>query len=56
MSVFRSLLMLRRHKVSEEYVRITPEFLEFDDSSSVKDLTIESNADWSIGVTYNNNL
>lgn len=46
--------MIRRHKGSEEYVKLTPEILEFKDSDTPKDLTIESNTDWSIGVTYNN--
>lgn len=54
MSVFRDLLMIRQHKGSKEYVKLTPETLEFSDSDAAKDLTIESNTDWSIGVTYNN--
>lgn len=54
MSTFRDLLMIRKHKGHQEYVKLTPEILEFKDQDSTKDLTIESNADWSIGVTYNN--
>lgn len=46
--------MIRKHKGSHEYIKLTPETLEFEDSDSTKDLTIESNTDWSIGVTYNN--
>ena len=55
MSVFRNLMM-RRHKAQEEYVKLLPKSMQFEDSESTKDLTIESNANWSIGIRYNETL
>lgn len=48
--------MMRRHKAQEEYVKLLPKSMQFEDSESTKDLTIESNANWSIGIRYNETL
>lgn len=49
--MFRTLLM-RRHKSMEEYVRLIPDSLEFPCHETSEELTIESNARWTLGVRY----
>lgn len=45
--------MMRKHQPMSEFVKLVPENLEFQDPDSTKDLTIESNASWTLGVKYN---
>ena len=52
MSVFRALMM-HKHQSLNEFVKLIPENLEFQDQESTKDLTVESNASWTLGVKYN---
>lgn len=52
MSVFRALMM-HKHQSLNEFIKLVPENLEFPDQESNKDLTIESNASWTLGVKYN---
>lgn len=52
MSVFR-VLMMHKHQSLSEFIKLVPENLEFPDQESNKDLTIESNASWTLGVKYN---
>ena len=52
MSVFR-ILMMRKHQPLSEFIKLVPENLDFTDPESTKDLTVESNASWTLGVKYN---
>ncbi len=52
MSVFRSLMM-HKHQSLGEFVKLIPEKIEFIELESTKDLTVESNASWTLGVKYN---
>lgn len=52
MSVFRALMM-HKHQPLSEFIKLVPENLEFPDQGSTKDLTIESNAPWTLGVKHN---
>lgn len=52
MSVFRALMM-HKYQPLREFIKLVPEKLEFPDPGSTKDLTIESNAPWALGVKYN---
>ena len=52
MSVFRDLMM-HKHQSLNEFIKLVPENLEFPDPESTKDLTIESNAPWTLGLKYN---
>lgn len=52
MSVFR-ILMMRKHQPLSEFIKLVPENLDFPDQESTKDLTVESNASWTLGVKYN---
>jgi hypothetical protein len=52
MSVFRALMM-HKHQPLSEFIKLVPENLEFPDPESTKDLTIESNAPWTLGFKYN---
>lgn len=52
MSVFRALMM-HKHQPLSEFIKLVPENLEFPDPKGTKDLTVESNAPWTLGVKYN---
>lgn len=52
MSVFRALMM-HKHQPLSEFIKLVPENLEFPNPESTKDLTIESNAPWTLGVKHN---
>lgn len=45
--------MMHKHKSLDEFIKLVPESLDFPDLESTKDLTIESNASWALGVKYN---
>ena len=52
MSVFR-ILMMHKHQSLNEFIKLVPDNLDFPDQDSTKDLTIESNVSWVLGVKYN---
>ena len=45
--------MMHKHQSLNEFVKLVPEKLEFPDPESTKDLTVESNTSWTLGVKYN---
>lgn len=45
--------MMRKHQPLSEFIKLVPENLDFPDQESTKDLTVESNASWTLGVKYN---
>lgn len=48
--------MMHKHQSLSEFIKLVPENLEFPDPESTKDLTIESNASWTLGVKFINFL
>lgn len=42
--------MMHKHQPLSKFIKLVPENLEFPDPESTKDLTIESNAPWTLGV------
>lgn len=50
MSIFRNLL---KHKENEEYVRLTPQTISFNENKLEDKVDVESNSNWSL--TFKNN-
>lgn len=50
MSIFRNLI---KHKKNEEYVRINPQSIDFNENKLKDKIDIESNSNWSL--TFKNN-
>lgn len=50
MSIFRNLL---KHKKNEEYVRINPQSISFNEDKLKDKIDIESNSNWSLAFKNN---
>jgi len=49
MTAFRILLMMHKHQKTDT-IKLSPKKLEFDYKEDSKDLSVESNTEWSISV------